>query len=84
MQFIDVLRMQSLDTNIMVSKLWHDKDGYIRNETTQIMKVGNLKWDKLRKFEYLNVCQISPGYRNGKKFLYVQVDDDEKCFFHRD
>lgn len=83
MQFIDVLRMQSLDTNIMISKLWHDSKGMIRHDETKIMKVGNLKWDRLRRFEYLNVCKISPGYRNGKEFLFIQVDDREKNFYNR-
>ena len=42
-------------------------------EKTQIMKVRNLKWEKMRHFDK-PVIRIRPCERNGKRFLYVAVD----------
>lgn len=83
MQFIDVLRIQHLGMFIQVEELWHDPTGKTEAKRTGIMKVGNMKWDKIRHFEYKHVCKIIPGERNGTKYLFVQVDDERENFFDR-
>ena len=83
MQFIDVLRMQSLDTKIMVHELWHNGKGELMSKRSQIMCVKNLTWERLRHFEYKNVCQFKACERNGEPFLYVQIDDKEKSYYNR-
>lgn len=83
MQFIEILRTQSLDRFIQVEQLLLGRDKTIRTKRTGIMKVGNMTWEKIRHFEYKNVCQIVPCEMNGKKYLFIQVDDKEKCFYDR-
>ena len=83
MQFIDILRTQSLDKFIQVEQLMFNRDKTTRTKRTGIMKVGNMKWESIRHFEYKNVCQIVPCEKNGKKYLFIQVDDKEKSFFDR-
>ena len=80
MQFIDVLRMQSLNQFIQVEELF---EGRIQTRRTGIMKVGNMKWEKIRHFEYKNVCEIVPCCQGEKRYLFVQVNDKDKCFYHR-
>lgn len=83
MQMIDILRMQSLDAWIMVQELWHDADGRLESRQTGVMRVRNITWGMLRRYEYKNVTQIVPQERGGKKYLFIQVDDREKCFYDR-
>lgn len=80
MQFIDVLRTQSLDRYIQVEELTR---GSTRTKRTGIMKVENMRWERIRHFEYKNVIQIIPCEHKGKTYLFIQVDDREKCFYDR-
>ena len=82
MQFIDLLRLKSTDSLIQVEVL------YTVNKKTHtlksgVFKVGNLKWDKLRHFEYKNVTMICPRFNGKETYLFIQVDDKEKGFFNR-
>lgn len=83
MQFIDILRIQNLGMFIQVEELWRDHTGKTQSKRSGIMKVGNMKWEKIRHFEYKNVLRIIPCERNGIKYLFVQVDDSEKNFYDR-
>lgn len=82
MQFIDILRTQSMDSLMQVQELW-TTNGKTHTRRTGIFKVGNLKWDKLRHYEYKNVAMIYPCFNGKEKYLFVQVDDKEKCFYNR-
>ena len=80
MQFIDILRTQSLDRYIQVEELFR---GVAPTKRTGIMKVRNMRWERIRHFEYKNVVQIIPCEHKGKKYLFIQVDDREKSFYDR-
>lgn len=80
MQFIDILRTQSLDRYIQVEEM---TTGRIRTKRTGIMKVENMRWERIRHFEYKNVVQIVPCERKGIRYLFIQVDDREKNFYDR-
>ena len=82
MQFIDILRTQGMDSLIQVKELW-TTNGKTYTRKTGIFKVGNLKWEKLRHYEYKNVVMIIPCYNGKEKYLFIQVDDKEKCFYNR-
>ena len=83
MQFIDILRRQSLDDFIQVEELWIDRNGKTQTKRTGIIRVENLTWERIRHFEYKNVSIVIPCYRNEKTYLFVQVDDREKDFYDR-
>lgn len=80
MQFIDVLRTQSLDRYIQIEELTR---GQRKTKRSGIMKVENMRWEKIRHFEYKNVVGIIPCEHKGKRYLYIQVDDREKNFYDR-
>ena len=82
MQFIDILRTQNLEACMQVEEIW-TVNGKTLTRKTGIFKVKNLEWRKLRLFEYKNVCKIVPCHKGDTTYLYVQVDDREKSFFHR-
>ena len=79
MQFIDILRTQNTENFIQVEEY----NPSMPNKRTGIMKVGNITWKQLRRFEYKNVCNITPCVKGDKKYLFIMVDDKEKSFYKR-
>ena len=65
MCLIDLLRTLSMSSEIMLDNF---------KEKTQVMKVKNLTWGRIRKFAYKQIIRVVPCERNGKPFLYIAVD----------
>lgn len=84
MKFLDILRNLSMNEWIMVgdihTKIKPGSKGHFCR--SNIMRVGNIPWDRLRHWEYKNVFTISPSVdKHGKPFLYIGIDDREKGFY---
>ena len=84
MRFLDIIRKLNMDQRIMVGDIHNsapigDKN---RFRKSNIMKVGNIPWDRLRHWEYKLVFTIKPCVDDhGKPFLYIGIDDREKGFY---
>ncbi len=84
MKFLDILRQLNMDERIMVGDL-HEKEpleSKYHFTQSQIMRVGNIPWDRLRRWEYRHVYALNSQVdKHGKPFLYIAVDDREKGFY---
>ncbi len=81
MQFIDIIRRMNTDQLIRVGDA--SGNSYKDFKLSQIMKVGNIPWKKLRRWEYLNVSHIGPSVRGETMYLFVRLDNREKDFYSR-
>ena len=81
MQLIDILRHMKTSDRIQIGD-YHDKSNR-QFKRTQIMKVGNIPWEKLRKWEYRNVYQFAACSDKNGPYLYVGINDSERDFYNR-
>ena len=83
MQLIDIIRHMGTSQRIMIGD-YHNKSSQKEFKNSQVMKLGNIPWEKLRHWEYRNVYAIVPHVdKQGNAYLYIAVDDSEKDFYKR-